>query len=141
MHVYGLWWIRWKLLMYDLSLYINSLETMAISFFCFFHGPSCVHIFFLFFQHLDLHVSIFFFWIALLFYLTIIRERDQHILWSIYCVEWMDGTMLTSHRSIARGMWCARESWSWKHENNSLKGHNNLTKLNAKSSNICVYGF
>ena len=24
---------------------------------------------------------------------------------------------------------------------NSLKGHNNLTKLNAKTSSICVYGF
>ena len=53
----------------------------------------------------------------------------------------MDGTVLTSFRSIARGMWCARESWSWKHEKNSLKGHNNLTKLNAKTKSICVSSF
>ena len=38
-------------------------------------------------------------------------------------------------------MRCARESWSWKHEKNSLKVHNNLTKLNAKTSSICVHGF
>ena len=99
--------------------------------------------FFLFFQYLDLHVSIYFFSIAhaSLFFNKNWRERDQHILWSFYFVEWMDGTMLTSHRSIARGMLCARESWSWKHEKNSLKGHNNLTKLNAKTSSICVHGF
>ena len=47
-HVYGLWWMEWKLLLYDLSPYINSSESMAIFFsFLFFHGPSCVHIFFL----------------------------------------------------------------------------------------------
>src|SRR6185503_2890681 len=49
-HVHGLWWMEWKLLLYDLSPYINSFESMAISFFFFFFfsilGPSCVHIFF-----------------------------------------------------------------------------------------------
>ena len=63
-HVYGLWWMEWKLLLYDLSPYINSFEIMAIFLFLFFHGPSCVHIyifFLLFSQYLDLHVSIFFF--------------------------------------------------------------------------------
>ena len=52
--------MEWKLLLYDLSPYINSFESMAISFFFFFMdlhvptffsffsilGPSCVHIFF-----------------------------------------------------------------------------------------------
>ena len=72
----------------------------------------CPYIFFLFFQHLDLHVSTIFFDSPcfLSFFLTITGEGDQHILWSFYFVEWMDGTMLTSYRSIARGMWCARES-------------------------------
>ena len=83
---------------------------------------------FSFFFFMDLHVSIYIFsffntWtfmcphffsiayaFSLFFVLTITRERDQHILWSFYFVEWMDGTMLTSHRSIARGMWCAHES-------------------------------
>ena len=95
-----------------------------LSFFSFFStlGPSCVHIFF------DSPCFLFFFcfnnnW----------RERPTHTM-EPYFVEWMDGTMLTSHRSIARGMWCAHESWSWKHEKNSLKGHNNLTKLNAKQA-------
>ena len=62
-HVYGLWWMEWKLLLYNLSLYINSFESMAIFFFLFYFswtfmcphfflsffsilGPSCVHIFF-----------------------------------------------------------------------------------------------
>ena len=62
-HVHGLWWMEWKLLLYDLSPYINSFESMAISFFLSFfswtfmcpyyfflffpiHGPSCAQIFF-----------------------------------------------------------------------------------------------
>ena len=39
-HVYGLWWMEWKLLLYDLSPYINSLESMAVFFlwtFCYRH--------------------------------------------------------------------------------------------------------
>ena len=59
-----------------------------------------------FFQYLDLHVSILFIAHASLFYSltkTGERERDQHILWSFYFVEWVDGTMLTSQRSIVRG--------------------------------------
>ena len=85
------------------SLSINSFESLAISsslfffktlwvpffFSFFFSGPSWVHIFLA-------HAS---------FFLTITRERerDQHILWSIYFVEWRGDTVLTSHRSIARG--------------------------------------
>ena len=49
-HVHGLWWMEWKHLLYDLSPYINSLESMAIFFFPF-----------LFSLFMDLHVSIFFF--------------------------------------------------------------------------------
>jgi hypothetical protein len=41
-------------------------------------------------------------------------------------------------RSITRGKWSAHGSWSWKHEKNSHKSHNNLTKLNAMTSSIWV---
>ena len=56
-HVYGLWWKEWKFLLYDLSPYINSFESMANFFSWIF---MCPH-FFLFFQYLDLHVSIYIF--------------------------------------------------------------------------------
>ena len=74
-HVYRLWWMEWKLLLYDLSPYINSLESMAISFFFMdLHVPT------FFFQYLDLHVSIYFFSIAHASFLNKnLRERDQHI--------------------------------------------------------------
>jgi hypothetical protein len=39
-------------------------------------------------------------------------------------------------RSIARGYGGAHESCSCKDEKNYHKGHNNLTKLNAITSNI-----
>ena len=47
---------------WSLSLSLNPFESMAISLSLslVFHGPSCAHIFFFFFQYLDLHVSIFF---------------------------------------------------------------------------------
>src|SRR6185437_11050220 len=49
-HVYGLWRMEWKLLLYDLSPYINSFESMAIFFFFFFFSwKMCPH-FFLFFN-------------------------------------------------------------------------------------------
>ena len=58
-HVHGLWWMEWKLLLYDLSPYINSFESMAISFFSWTF--MCPHFFLSsFFQYLDLHVSIVF---------------------------------------------------------------------------------
>ena len=59
------------------------------SFFFLFHGPSCAHIFFiLFFQYLDLHVSIFFFDSPCLsFFLTKTgeRERPTHIVEHLFC--------------------------------------------------------
>ena len=87
-NVHGLWWMEWKLLLYDLSPYINSLESMAIFFFSlFFHGPSCAHIFFLFFfQYLDLHVSIFFLIDHVsLFFNKNWRERPTHIVEHLFC--------------------------------------------------------
>ena len=140
-HVYGLWWMEGKLLLYDLSLYINSFESMAISFFSwtfmcphffpFFFlilGPSCVHIF------LIAHAS-------LLLFLTKIGERDQRILWSIYFVEWVDGTMLTSQRSIARG--CMVCTWilimkAWKEFSQRSQ---QFDKAQCKPSSICVHSF
>ena len=58
-HMHGLWWMEWKLLLYDLSPYINSFESMAISFFSVdLHVPT--FFFSIFFQYLYFHVSIFF---------------------------------------------------------------------------------
>jgi len=86
---------------------VNSLEHMAISFFfllfldlhvsnfffIFLLGPSCVHIsFFLFFNS------------PCLFCCKKIGERLTHIVELLF-VERNDGTMLTSHRSIARGVY------------------------------------
>jgi len=83
-NVYGLWWMDRKLLLYDLSPYINSFESMAIFFFLFFMDLHVPTFFFLsFFQCLDLHVSIFFLiaHASLLLFLTKTgeRERDQYI--------------------------------------------------------------
>ena len=75
-------------------------------FFFFFYGPSCAHIFFfLFFSILGPScVHIFFSLIAhaSLFFNKNWRERPTHIVEHFF-VEWVDGTMLTSQRSIARG--------------------------------------
>jgi hypothetical protein len=40
------WWMKWKLLLYDLSSYVNSLDNTAIFLFLFL-GPSCVQFFLL----------------------------------------------------------------------------------------------
>ena len=93
-HMYGLWWMEWKLLLYDLSPYINSFESMAISFFSWtFMCPD----FFLsiLFQYLDLHVSIFFLDSPCLFFFKqkLERERETNtysgafILWNEWTVQ------------------------------------------------------
>jgi len=94
-NVYGLWWMDRKLLLYDLSPYINSFESMAIFFFLFFMDLHVPTFFFLsFFQCLDLHVSIFFFdspCLSSSFFNKNWRERETNtssgafILWN----EWM----------------------------------------------------
>ena len=92
-HVYGLCWMEWKLLLYDLSPYINSFESMDISFFLFlfFHGPSCVHFFSIFFSILGPScVHIFFLDSPCLsFFLTKTGERERerpiHIVEHLFC--------------------------------------------------------
>ena len=90
-HVYGLWWMKWKLLLYDLSPYINSFESMDISFFFFFFFFMDLHVptfFFFFFQYLDLHVSIFFsIGHASLFFYKNWRERERstHTVEHLFC--------------------------------------------------------
>ena len=90
-HMYGLWWMKWKLLLYDLSPYINSFESMAISSFfpSFFHGPSCAHIFFLsFFFNTWTFMCPYFILIAhasLLFFNKNWRERSTHIVEYLFC--------------------------------------------------------
>ena len=129
--------------MISLSLYINYLESMAIFF---FHGPSCVHIFSSSLYTWTFMCS-YFFDSPCLFFLQKTgerereRERDQHILWSIYFVEWVDGTTLTSQRGIARGIRRARESWSWNHDKNFSQGSQQFDKAQCKTSSICVHGF
>ena len=56
---------------------------------------------------------------------------------------WMDGWMYLlffKYRSIACG-WTCMWSWSWAYEVILSKGHNNLTKLNEKTSCICGKAF
>ena len=97
---------------------------------------------FLFFQYLDLHVSIFYFDSPCLSssFLTKTGERDQHILWSIYFMEWVDGTMLTSQRSIARG--CMVCTWilimqAWKEFS---QGSQQFDKAQCKNKqHMCVW--
>ena len=49
--------------------------------------------------------------IANISFVTKSGERETNTYCGVfYFVEWMDGTMLTSHRSLARGVWHARES-------------------------------
>ena len=60
--VYGLWWMRWKLLLYDLSLYKFFWEYGYLFFFSFFSWTfMCPHFFLFLFVFMDLHVSIYFF--------------------------------------------------------------------------------
>jgi hypothetical protein len=87
-----------------------------------------------------------------LFFLTIDGERDQHISWRFYFVEWngwMGGIFLRNFWCRSRHVWVeCTWSWSWEYEKFLTKVTNNLTKLNAKSSSICIrfsmrstYGF
>jgi hypothetical protein len=61
------------------------------------------------FFYSELHVSIFFSIAHVSFVTKAWRERPTYIAEHLF-VEWMDGTMLTSHRRIAGGIWCAHES-------------------------------
>jgi len=85
---------------------VNSLEHMAISFFSFVLGPSCVQLFFHFFTWTFMCPYFFFsfFNSPCLFCCKKIGERLTHIVELLF-VERNDGTMLTSHRSIARGVY------------------------------------
>ena len=89
---------------WSLSLYKFFWEHGYLFFSSFFFMDLHVPTFFFFFFNTWTFMCPYFFSIALLsFFNNNQRERDQHILWSIYCVEWMGGTMLSFDRSIARG--------------------------------------
>ena len=143
MHVHGLWWMEWKLLLYDLSPYINSFESMAISFFFMdLHVPT--FFFFLFFsQYLDLHVSIFFFdsrCLSFFFFNKNWRERPTHIVEHLFCgmSGWYNSNYPKKH---SKGYMVHVNLDHESMTKVSLEGHNNLTKLNGKRSSICVYSF
>jgi hypothetical protein len=72
----------------------------------FFHGPSCVQLFL--FVFLDLHVSILFFLIAHVSFVTKDGERDHnHIMWSFYfvgCKKWYNANFSLKHSKGVYGV-------------------------------------
>ena len=52
---------------------------------------------------------------------------------------WYNANFSKKHSKGVYGMHVNLDHESMK--KNSLKGHNNLTKLNAKTSSICIHGF
>ena len=105
---------------------------MCPHFFLFFSilGPSCVHIFFLI-----AHASL------LLFFNRNWGERPTHIVEHLFCgmSGWYNANFSKKHSKGVYGVHVNLDHESMTKI--SLKGHNNLTKLNAKTSSICVYGF
>ena len=94
--------MEWKLLLYDLSPYINSFESMAISSSFFFFLFQDLHgsLFFLFFK--DLHGSSFF-KIAHMPHFRNTRERDHLIMEFFFVDEW-NGIANFQYRSLAGGV-------------------------------------
>ena len=121
-HVYGLWWMRWKLLLCGPSLSINSFESMAISSFFFFHFFSwtfmCPH-FFLFFSILGPScVHIFFFDSPCLFsfFNKNWRERPTHIVEHLFCgmSEWYNANFSKKHSKGVYGVYVNLDHESMK---------------------------
>ena len=144
-HVYGLWWMEWKLLLFDLSPCINSFESMAIFFSLFFHGPSCAHIFsFYFFQYLDLNVSIFFSIAhASLFFNKNWRERERptYIVEHLFCgmSGWYNANFSKRHSKGVYGVHVDLDHESMKR---ILSRVTTIWQSSMqKTSSICVYGF
>ena len=75
-HMYEVWWMKWRLLVYDLFLSINSFEDMAIS--LFFLWTFMCPFFLIFFTWTFMCPHIFFY-STCLFFLTITGERPRHI--------------------------------------------------------------
>jgi hypothetical protein len=104
---------------------------------------------FLFF-HMDLHVSnfflnawtfmsLYFFNSPCLFCNNRWRERPIHIVELLFCGIKMDGTMLTSHRCIARGVYSVHVNLDHESMKRILpRATTILTKLNAKTRSICI---
>jgi hypothetical protein len=128
---------------WSLSIWKFFLRAWLSSFFylsLFFHGPSCVQLFFSLFLYAWTFMCPLFFLMAHVSFVTKDGEKDHnHIMWSFYFVgskEWYNANFSWKHSK--GGIWCAWESWSCKHEKNSSEGHNNLTMLNVKTSSISV---
>ena len=69
------------------------------------------------------------------------RERPTHIVEHLFCgiSEWYNDNFSKKHSKGVYSVHVNLDHESMKKI--SLEGHNNLTKLNAKASSICVYGF
>jgi len=114
-----------------LSLFFNAWAFMCSFLLLFFSflGPSCVHIFFSFFQYFCIaHVS----------FAKNIRERDhmcnkEYLFGAnerhVFCV------LLVQKHHVYE---VCTLSWSWEHDKFLNKGQQDLTKFNAKASSICI---
>ena len=77
----------------------------------------------------------------LFFYNKNWRERPTHIVEHLFCgmSGWYNANFSKKHSKGVYGVHVNLDHESMKKI--SLEGHNNLTKLNAKTSIICVYAF
>ena len=149
--IFGGWWMRTPL--YEFSLPCNVFGMGYIFFFSLFFLTYLVGVWHTFFGYASLlflsffdmtcgHVAyllwvcIFYVFLYSPYIMMITLERDKHGTWSFIC-GWMGVYLLSSGcRSIACE-WTCMWSWSWAYEVILSKGHNNLTKLNEKTSCIC----
>ena len=83
----------------------------------------------------------FYFFLYSPYIMMITLERDKHAHLGVLFLDGWEMYLLSSRcRSIACE-WTCTWSWSWAYEVILTKGHNNLTKLNEKTSCICRKGF
>ena len=137
---FGGWWMNsfassislLYFLGYGLSLFL------LLSCFLFFFDMPCEHVAYL------LWVWIFYF--SFLCVSHILdgnlgeREKESHgVTWSLI-LWWVEVLAIFQCESIEYE-WMCMWSWSWEYEMNLTKGHNNLTKLNEKTSCICGKAF
>ena len=152
--IFGGWWMRTPL--YEFSFPCNCFGMGYIFFFSlFFFDTLCgcvayllwVCIFSLFFDMPCGHVA-YLFWVCIFYFflyspyiMMITLERDKHAHLGVLFLDGWEMYLLSSRcRSIACE-WTCTWSWSWVYEVILTKAHNNLTKLNEKTSCICRKGF